>query len=46
MKKRKTLIMASYGLEPKHITLETMAALKKCDAVFSHCLDGGKGDFI
>jgi len=42
----KTLLFASYGLEPKHITLETLAALKKCGVVFSHCLDGGKGDFI
>ncbi|OGS28573.1 MAG: hypothetical protein A2218_05015 [Elusimicrobia bacterium RIFOXYA2_FULL_53_38] len=48
MKKVKTLIIASFGLEPKHITLETLAALKKCDAVFSDCLDGagGAGEFI
>lgn len=46
MKKTKTLIMASYGLEPKQVTLETMAALKECGVVFSHCLAGGKGGFI
>ena len=41
MKKEKRLIICSYGLEPKHITLETLAALKKCGAVFSHSLEGG-----
>lgn len=46
MKKEKTLVICSYGLEPKHITLETLAALKKCGAVFSHSLEGGTGDFI
>ena len=46
MKKEKRLVICSYGLEPKHITLETLAALKKCGAVFSHSLEGGSGDFI
>jgi len=45
-KKEKTLILASYGLKPGQVTLETLAALKKCGAVFSHSLDGGKDDFI
>jgi siroheme synthase len=46
MKPLKVLMMASYGLEPKHITLETLAVLKKCDVVYSDCLDGRKSDFI
>ncbi len=46
MKKEKRLVICSYGLEPKHITLETLSALKKCGAVFSHSLEGGTGDFI
>jgi len=46
MKKEKRLVICSYGLEPKHITLETLSALKKCGAVFSHSLEGGAGDFI
>jgi len=33
MKKVKTLIITSFGLESKHITLETLAALKKCGSV-------------
>lgn len=44
MKKSKTLIIASYGLQPKHVTLETLAVLKKCGVVFSHCLDRGGND--
>jgi hypothetical protein len=46
MKKEKRLVICSYGLEPKHITLETLAVLKKCGAVFSDSLEGGTGDFI
>ncbi len=46
MKRTKTLIIASCGLEQKHITLETMGALKKCGTVFSHCLDAADGGFI
>jgi len=46
MKKEKRLVICSYGLEPKHLTLETLAALKKCGAVFSDSLEGGAGDFI
>lgn len=46
MKKRKTLIMASYGLQPKQVTLETLAGLKECGIVFSHCLDRGGNDLI
>lgn len=44
MKKRKTLIMASFGLQPKHVTLETLAVLKNCGVVLSHCLDKGGKD--
>jgi len=46
VKKRKTLIIASYGLQPKHVTLETLAALKNCGIVFSHSLDLGGNDLI
>ena len=46
MKEEKTLYIFSYGLRPSQITLETLAALKKCDLVFSHSLEGGTGDFI
>ncbi|MCX5784332.1 MAG: SAM-dependent methyltransferase [Elusimicrobia bacterium] len=45
-KKRKTLYIFSYGIRPSQITLETLSALKKCDLVFSHSLEGGAGDFI
>jgi uncharacterized protein YabN with tetrapyrrole methylase and pyrophosphatase domain len=45
-KKEKTLYIFSYGLRPSQITLETLSALKKCDLVFSHSLEGGAGDFI
>jgi len=46
MKKEKLLYIFSFGMKPSQITLETLAALKKCDVVFSHCLDGREGDFI
>ncbi len=46
VKKTKTLIIASYGLQPKHVTLETLAVLKKCGIVFSHCLDRGGKDLL
>ncbi|MEI7529574.1 MAG: SAM-dependent methyltransferase, partial [Elusimicrobiota bacterium] len=46
MKKEKRLIICSYGLEPKHITLETLAELKKCGVVFSHSLEAGAGGLV
>lgn len=46
MKKAKTLIVASFGLQPKHVTLETLAVLKKCGLVLSHCLDKGGRDLL
>ena len=36
--------MASFGLQPKHVTLETLAVLKNCGVVLSHCLDKGGKD--
>lgn len=39
-------MIASFGLQPKHVTLETLAALKKCGIVFSHCLDRGGKDLL
>jgi precorrin-2 methylase len=46
VKTRKTLIIASFGLQPKHVTLETLAVLKKCGVVFSHCLEKGGKDLL
>jgi uncharacterized protein YabN with tetrapyrrole methylase and pyrophosphatase domain len=46
VKKRKTLIIASFGLLPKQVTLETLAGLKKCGIVFSHSLDRGGNELI
>ncbi|MBI4351884.1 MAG: hypothetical protein HY550_10620 [Elusimicrobia bacterium] len=46
MKKRKTLIIASFGLQPKQVTLETLAGLKRCGLVFSHCLERGGKDLL
>ena len=43
---KKKLIIASYGLEPKHITLETLSALKKCSALFSHSLGAGSETLV
>jgi hypothetical protein len=35
----KRLYLFSYGLRPEHITLETLAAMRECGEVYSHCLD-------
>jgi hypothetical protein len=35
----KKLYIFSYGLYPGQITLETLAAMKSCGAVYTHCLD-------
>ena len=35
----KKLYIFSYGLYPWQITLETLAAMRECGAVYSHCLD-------
>lgn len=36
----KKLYIFSYGLYPWQMTLETLAAMRECGAVYSHCLDG------
>lgn len=35
----KKLCIFSYGLYPEQITLETLAAMRECGEVYSHCLD-------
>lgn len=35
----KKLYIFSYGLHPGQVTLETLAAMRECGAVYSHCLD-------
>ena len=35
----KKLYIFSYGLYPWQLTLETLAAMRECGAVYSHCLD-------
>jgi len=35
----KKLYIFSYGLYPEQITLETLAAMRECGEVYSHCLD-------
>lgn len=35
----KKLYIFSYGLYPGQVTLETLAAMKECGAVYTHCLD-------
>ncbi|MDO8805598.1 MAG: SAM-dependent methyltransferase [Elusimicrobiota bacterium] len=35
----KKLYIFSYGLYPGQITLETLAAMRQCGAVYTHCLD-------
>jgi len=35
----KQLYIFSYGLYPGQLTLETLAAMKECGEVYSHCLD-------
>ncbi len=37
----KKLYIFSYGLYPEQITLETLAAMRECGEVYSHCLDAG-----
>jgi hypothetical protein len=37
----KKLYLFSYGLYPGQVTLETLAAMKECGAVYTHCLDKG-----
>ena len=35
----KKLYLFSYGLYPGQVTLETLAAMRRCGAVYTHCLD-------
>jgi len=35
----KKLYIFSYGLYPEQITLETLAAMRQCGVVYTHCLD-------
>jgi len=35
----KKLYIFSYGLYPGQVTLETLAAMRRCGAVYTHCLD-------
>lgn len=35
----KKLYIFSYGLYPGQVTLETLAAMRQCGAVYTHCLD-------
>lgn len=35
----KKLYIFSYGLYPEQLTLETLAAMRECGEVYSHCLD-------
>lgn len=35
----KKLYIFSYGLYPGQLTLETLAAMRECGAVYTHCLD-------
>ena len=35
----KKLYVFSYGLYPEQVTLETLTAMSRCGAVYSHCLD-------
>ncbi len=35
----KQMLIFSYGLRPGQVTLETLAAMRKCGVVYSHCLD-------
>lgn len=35
----KKLYIFSYGLHPGQVTLETLAAMRECGEVYSHCLD-------
>lgn len=35
----KKLILFSYGLHPGQVTLETLAAMRICGEVYTHCLD-------
>lgn len=35
----KKLYIFSYGLYPEQVTLETLAAMRECGEVYSHCLD-------
>jgi len=35
----KKLYIFSYGLYPGQVTLETLAAMRECGAVYTHCLD-------
>lgn len=37
----KKILIFSYGLYPGQVTLETLAAMKSCGAVYTHCLDKG-----
>lgn len=38
---KKTLCLFSYGLHPDQVTLETLAAMRGCGAVYTNCLDAG-----
>lgn len=43
---KKELIICSFGLKPSHVTAETLSELKKCGAVFTHCLDERTASFL
>lgn len=43
---KKELIVCSFGLKPAHVTAETLSELRKCGAVFTHCLDEGTAGFL
>jgi hypothetical protein len=35
----KKVYIFSYGLQSSHITLETLAAMRECGVIYTHCLD-------
>lgn len=43
---KKELLICSFGLKPAHVTAETLSELKRCDAVFTHCLDEATAAFL
>ena len=40
----KKFYVFSYGLYPEQITLETLAAMRECGEVYSHCLDSATAE--
>lgn len=45
-RKNGELVLCSYGLVPRHITMETIMELKSCDEVFSDALDEHTSEFL